>query len=396
MVDEGHRCPHCGGLRFVKQPVVQEIHIPAGVYHDQVITYSGAGNEEPFMRPGDVTVKVKVAEHASFRRDGPTLIGQINITLAEALSHFQRNVTLPDGRILVVAYHGSLEPGNVLTFPGLGLPRPYVLPDGSERPASDSEGGPGSGFDASEQAANLHFAVLFPYQRYRDDEVPVPEQYEFGGGSAAKVSMRFSAAGPSMHVKNEGEGNLDVSSLFSSDLMNEFRKGGSSESEGPEAPTQKLPTVGWIEPPEGGPERKLPSFIQRVRDRMRPLVLDPALLHGHNEPQRNESASEDGAGGAADGTPENHTVVDTFMERLRHDTEGALVSRALATLGFSPERLTEELDRLHPAHRMWAQMPVTDRPRFFGDLHLRVSVLFPNLISSSRRQAFREAVTGEL
>ena len=66
------------------------------------ITFSGEGDQEPGLQPGDIIVVLDEKEHAIFKRDKTDLHMKMELTLTEALCGFQRVVKTLDNRQLVI------------------------------------------------------------------------------------------------------------------------------------------------------------------------------------------------------------------------------------------------------------------------------------------------------
>lgn len=81
----------------------------------------------PDQEPGDIIFHLVEAEHPVFRRAGPDLTADLDITLAEALAGFSRVVVKHlDGRGIEITHPKTpgdiLSPGQVLKIPGEGMP----------------------------------------------------------------------------------------------------------------------------------------------------------------------------------------------------------------------------------------------------------------------------------
>ncbi|GFY62448.1 dnaJ homolog subfamily A member 1 [Trichonephila inaurata madagascariensis] len=74
------------------------------------ITFSGEGDQEPGLEPGDIVIVLDEKEHALFKRRGSDLIMRMELTLVEALCGFQRIIRTPDNRELVI----TCLPGEVI------------------------------------------------------------------------------------------------------------------------------------------------------------------------------------------------------------------------------------------------------------------------------------------
>ncbi len=71
----------------------------------QKITFTGDGDQEPGLEPGDIIIVLDEREHATFRRRGQDLIMKFEIELVEALCGFNKIVKTLDDRELVITSH---------------------------------------------------------------------------------------------------------------------------------------------------------------------------------------------------------------------------------------------------------------------------------------------------
>jgi DnaJ family protein A protein 1 len=76
------------------------------------ITFSGEGDQEPGLEPGDIVVVLDEKEHSTFKRDKTDLHMKVQLTLIEALCGFQKVIKTLDNRQLVIT---SL-PGNKFIY----------------------------------------------------------------------------------------------------------------------------------------------------------------------------------------------------------------------------------------------------------------------------------------
>jgi len=130
IIKEKDRCKKCDGNKVVQEKKILEIFIEKGMVHKQKLTFSGEGDQEPNVIPGDVIILLAQEEHKIFTRDGADLMMQKEITLVEALCGFTFTVTHLDGRILLVkSIPGEvIKPGDVREIPNEGMPihkRPF-------------------------------------------------------------------------------------------------------------------------------------------------------------------------------------------------------------------------------------------------------------------------------
>lgn len=68
----------------------------------QKITFSGEGDQEPGIEPGDIIVVLDEREHEVFKRSRHDLIMRMELSLSEALCGFQKTISTLDNRTLVI------------------------------------------------------------------------------------------------------------------------------------------------------------------------------------------------------------------------------------------------------------------------------------------------------
>jgi DnaJ family protein A protein 2 len=110
-IPRGGQCRACSATGTKQERKVLEVFIQRGMKHGDKITFNEEGDQHPDLIAGDVVVVLKARPHATFQRtpEGCHLIMKKNITLLEALTGFQFDVTHLDGRVLAV----SSEPGTI-------------------------------------------------------------------------------------------------------------------------------------------------------------------------------------------------------------------------------------------------------------------------------------------
>lgn len=124
---EKHRCKKCKGKKVVESKNVLELYIPRGARQGERIVLAGEADQLPDQEPGDIVFTLDETAHDVFERAGADLRAELNISLVEALTGFNRvvlthldgrgiqlNVTQPEGKVL--------RPGQVLKVPGEGMP----------------------------------------------------------------------------------------------------------------------------------------------------------------------------------------------------------------------------------------------------------------------------------
>jgi len=104
-----------------------ELYIPPGSREGDRIVLAGEADQKPDQLPGDVVFVLTEKEHETFRRAGADLCADITITLAEALTGFEKVVlTHLDGRGISIRAPQKkgeiLRPEQVLKVMGEGMP----------------------------------------------------------------------------------------------------------------------------------------------------------------------------------------------------------------------------------------------------------------------------------
>lgn len=125
---EKDKCRKCHGKRTTTTKKLLELYIPPGSRTGDKIVLHGEADEHPDqLEPGDLVFIVREEEHETFTRQGHDLCAEIEVSLVEALTGFERTViTHLDGRgisIKIAQPNGKvLTPGEVLKITGEGMP----------------------------------------------------------------------------------------------------------------------------------------------------------------------------------------------------------------------------------------------------------------------------------
>ncbi|XP_034390319.1 dnaJ homolog subfamily A member 4 [Cyclopterus lumpus] len=104
------RCKNCNGRKVERKKKILEVHIDKGMRDGQKITFTGEGDQEPGLEPGDVIIVLDQKEHAVFQRKDHDLTMKMNIKLAESLCGFKKTIQTLDDRMLII----SSLPGEVI------------------------------------------------------------------------------------------------------------------------------------------------------------------------------------------------------------------------------------------------------------------------------------------
>ena len=122
------KCKKCKGERTVKQKKMLELYIPPGSREGEHIVLAGEADQDPDdQEPGDIVFELVEEPHKTFNRAGADLQAELDISLSEALTGFNRVVvTHLDGRGLQIHVEQPqgkvLRPGEVLKVHGEGMP----------------------------------------------------------------------------------------------------------------------------------------------------------------------------------------------------------------------------------------------------------------------------------
>jgi DnaJ family protein A protein 1 len=104
------RCKHCQGRKVTRERKILEVHIDKGMTDGQQIRFSGEGDQEPGLEPGDIIIILDEKDHQRFKRFNDDLQTTMELNLTESLCGFQKTVTTLDNRTLVI----STLPGEVI------------------------------------------------------------------------------------------------------------------------------------------------------------------------------------------------------------------------------------------------------------------------------------------
>ena len=200
IIDPTKRCKECQGRKVVPEAKVLEVHVEPGMKSGDKVVLSHAADEAPGMEAGDIVYVLKEAKHETFVRQGPDLIMDISVTLAEALCGFTRYVKHLDGRVLKVE-----------------IPKGKVVKDGHFF-MIPNEGMPLRGNRTSHGSLFFRFTVKFPDMlddatrqqlmkllKYPEQPASNPDAYEFTLRETSGDLFGKSVHEPEYHSSNVGE-----------------------------------------------------------------------------------------------------------------------------------------------------------------------------------------------
>ena len=128
------RCKKCNGRKVNRERKILEVSVDKGMEDGQKVTFSGEGDQEPGLEPGDIIIVLDEKAHALFKRNGQVgnrcinfifilsvvsvfiiciwdpfintflqdLIMKMDISLTEALTGLKKAVKTLDERTLVI------------------------------------------------------------------------------------------------------------------------------------------------------------------------------------------------------------------------------------------------------------------------------------------------------
>merc|ERR1719188_331285 len=123
-IDPKLRCKKCNGRKVNRERKILEVSVDKGMADSQKITFSGEGDQEPGMEPGDIIIVLDEKEHPIFKRSGIDLIMQQNVNITEALCGFKKTVPTLDDRTLVIQTVAGevIKPNDLKCVYGEGMP----------------------------------------------------------------------------------------------------------------------------------------------------------------------------------------------------------------------------------------------------------------------------------
>lgn len=188
------RCRRCKGARVVSTKKPLELYIPPGSREGERIVLSGEADELPDQEPGDIIFVLKEKDHPVFKRAGSDLTATVDVTLAEALTGFDRVVVKHlDGRGISLKHPSKkgaiLRPDQILKVSGEGMPVKKSDTKGDLYLLVNIEFPEDGYFDGGDKASKLSELLPKPAPPIKADEVdevdyqPDADFDDFGAGS---------------------------------------------------------------------------------------------------------------------------------------------------------------------------------------------------------------------
>ena len=114
-------CDKCKGKGVLRREEEISIVIPAGIRDGEMIRMTGMGEAISRGTAGDLYIKINVAPHPVFKRDGHDLVMNLNLKLSDALLGTKYPIETLDGEIEVTIPEG-VSINEVLRVRGKGVP----------------------------------------------------------------------------------------------------------------------------------------------------------------------------------------------------------------------------------------------------------------------------------
>ncbi len=113
-------CEKCKGKGVLRREEEIDIAIPGGIRDGEMIRMTGMGEAVSKGATGDLYIKINVAPHAVFKRDGNDLTMGLNLKLTDALLGTKHQIETLDGKIEVTIPEG-VGMNEVLRVKGKGV-----------------------------------------------------------------------------------------------------------------------------------------------------------------------------------------------------------------------------------------------------------------------------------
>ena len=114
-------CSACRGQGVVMASEEIVVNVPAGIQIGEMIRLQGKGEAASGGTAGDLYVKIHIASHVLFRREGNDLTMDLNIPLSEAVLGGEKIIESLDGK-LKIKIPAGVDSGEILKIRGKGIP----------------------------------------------------------------------------------------------------------------------------------------------------------------------------------------------------------------------------------------------------------------------------------
>ncbi len=111
---------HGEGTRMKNEEIT--IQVPSGIENGEMIKMTGLGEALSYGTQGDLYAKIHVLRHPVYRREGSSLLMDMDIKITDALVGTEKEIKTLDGKTLTVKIPAGIEYGEILRVRGKGIP----------------------------------------------------------------------------------------------------------------------------------------------------------------------------------------------------------------------------------------------------------------------------------
>ena len=115
------KCTTCKGHGVLRKEEEITIKVPAGIQSGEMVRLTGAGEAIQNGTSGDLYVKIHIAPHAIFKREGSNIVMNLKVKLTDAILGIDYPVETLDGNITVKIPKG-VSSGEILRVREKGVP----------------------------------------------------------------------------------------------------------------------------------------------------------------------------------------------------------------------------------------------------------------------------------
>lgn len=115
------KCAVCKGAGVVRKEEQITIRVPAGIQNGETVRLVGAGEAIQDGKAGDLYVRIRVASHKIFKREGHSLVMTLGVKLTDAILGAEYPIQTLDGEIKLKIPKG-VSSGEVLRVREKGVP----------------------------------------------------------------------------------------------------------------------------------------------------------------------------------------------------------------------------------------------------------------------------------
>jgi len=115
------KCDKCKGAGVLRREEEISLVIPAGIRDGEMIRMTSMGEAISHGTSGDLYIKINVASHPLFKRDGNDLVMNLSLNLSDALLGTKYPIETLDGKIEVTIPEG-VSVNEILRVRGKGVP----------------------------------------------------------------------------------------------------------------------------------------------------------------------------------------------------------------------------------------------------------------------------------